>query len=90
MVRILHRIPLIDQGKDVLRRQSVACLDGGPAGNHVQESIQDVAPIGTLALGDEMVDDQMKEAVSKQGEGDLRALLNEGDTWIVEGETNGH
>lgn len=32
---------------------------------------------------EEMMDQQLKDSVSKKGDGDLEALLNAGDTWIV-------
>jgi 2-oxoglutarate ferredoxin oxidoreductase subunit beta len=33
---------------------------------------------------DEMVKEQIDQAIAKRGEGDLVALLNEGDTWTVD------
>ncbi len=33
---------------------------------------------------DDLMEDQIREAVAKQGEGDLEALFAEGDTWTVE------
>jgi 2-oxoglutarate ferredoxin oxidoreductase subunit beta len=33
---------------------------------------------------DDLMEDQVQEAVSQQGEGDLEALFGEGDTWVVE------
>ncbi len=33
---------------------------------------------------DDMVRDQINDAIAAKGEGDLEALLNEGDTWVVE------
>jgi 2-oxoglutarate ferredoxin oxidoreductase subunit beta len=32
----------------------------------------------------EMLDEQVRQAIEKRGEGDLHALLNSGDTWTVE------
>ena len=33
---------------------------------------------------DDLMDQQIQDAISREGEGDLEALLNEGDTWTVE------
>ena len=33
---------------------------------------------------DDLMEQQIRDAVSREGEGDLEALLNEGDTWTVE------
>jgi 2-oxoglutarate ferredoxin oxidoreductase subunit beta len=33
---------------------------------------------------DSMMEDQIQEVIRKEGAGDLEALLNEGDTWVVE------
>ena len=33
---------------------------------------------------DELMEDQVQEAIAKQGEGDLEALFAEGDTWVVD------
>ena len=33
---------------------------------------------------DELMEGQIQEAISRQGEGDLEALFAEGDTWVVE------
>ena len=33
---------------------------------------------------DSMVHDQIRQAVDKQGEGDLHALLQEGETWMID------
>ena len=33
---------------------------------------------------DELVKEQIDQAIAKRGEGDLVALLNEGDTWTVD------
>ena len=35
---------------------------------------------------DEIVHEQIRRAVEKNGEGDLAALLNEGDTWVVDSD----
>ena len=39
---------------------------------------------------DELVRDQITEAISTQGDGDLQALVAEGDTWVVEDEPGGN
>ena len=46
-------------------------------------------PVGVLRAVerptyDEGVNRQIKEAVAKQGEGDLDKLFNSGETWVVE------
>jgi 2-oxoglutarate ferredoxin oxidoreductase subunit beta len=33
---------------------------------------------------DEMLEDQINSAKEKLGEGDIKSLLNAGDTWIVD------
>ena len=33
---------------------------------------------------EELMEEQIQSAVSERGEGDLAALLSEGDTWTVE------
>ena len=33
---------------------------------------------------DELVNEQVKEVIEKQGEGDLEKLFHSGDTWVVE------
>ena len=46
-------------------------------------------PVGVLRAVekptyDQLMEEQIQTAVSRQGEGDLTALFNEGDTWVVE------
>jgi 2-oxoglutarate ferredoxin oxidoreductase subunit beta len=46
-------------------------------------------PLGVLRAVErptyeDLMEDQRKDAISRQGEGDLDALLAEGDTWVVE------
>ena len=55
-------------------------------GETFEKGLED--PISYLHINlmwyNEMLDEQVSQAIEKRGEGDLHALLNSGDTWTVE------
>ncbi len=53
MVRIEHRMPLLQEGRDLRRREPVAGLDRRLAGHRVQHVVQQVAAVGLPAAGNQ-------------------------------------